>query len=185
MRPKSGVEAHQGKWIEPGQRARDEEGERDQHPGRPAAQGEQRARRAGAAQLHADPEQERAHRDRDADRLHRAGDAAAEQLAARQHGQEHQAGHAQHHHLRAQPGPAPLGQEVAPAAGKAEGGVVQADAQQYAEDEQRTHAPAGGLQHDRAHRRHGGKRGQHDRAVDAGAAGDGLGAGRCVDGAHG
>lgn len=125
--------------------ADDEEQQRDQHARIAAADREQRARGAAAAQLHADAEQEGAQHHGHARGRHEAADRLAEQRARGEEGEEQQHAGAQHEHLRPQAGAAAVGHEDAPGLGKAEGGVVERDAEQGADDPQRALSPADGL----------------------------------------
>jgi hypothetical protein len=90
------------------ERADDEESQRHQHAGTAAADGEQGARAAAAAELHAEPEDRRAEEYRHPDRGNRAGQRATEHAALREQRNEHDGRDGDHQHLGAHRGAATL-----------------------------------------------------------------------------
>ncbi|MNE37995.1 hypothetical protein D3C80_1318730 [compost metagenome] len=86
LHDRGGRERRQGKppvgMMGGGHRTDDEEQQGHQHAPIATANGEQRARSATAAQLHADAEDERTEHDRNPRRSHQAGDRVAEQAAS-------------------------------------------------------------------------------------------------------
>jgi hypothetical protein len=113
----------------------------------------QRARRAAAAELHADAEHERADDHRRPCRRHQPCHRMAEQRARRQRREEQQHADAEHQHLRAQAGTAAVGDEHAPRGRKAECCVIQRHAEQRADHIERGLAAADRLREiDRAER---------------------------------
>ena len=106
-------------------RAEHEEGERHHHSQRAAAHGEQGAGTAAAAELHADPEHERAEHQGQPDREDETGQRPPAQLAKAKEREEGEARHRQHRDLRADAGALPLQEEAPPGRGEAEARVVE------------------------------------------------------------
>ena len=137
-RPAAGAQGLPEVAIEGGQEgAEAEEDQRHHHPHAPPPDGEQRAGAAGAAQLHADAEDEAARQHLPADRRQPADDpAAGDRLAAGHDRREQDDGQGHHQDLRLHPAHVAAHEGVAVGEGEAERRMIERDPQRAADQEQ-------------------------------------------------
>ncbi len=151
-------------------RTDDEERKCHQHAQVAGADGKQRARATASTQLHAQAEHEGAHHQRGADgrhRPHHAGLTAAEQRNHQRRGQCKQ------DQLGTHAGAATLGDQIAPAGGKAKGPMVERHPQRDTDAEQRHQERSGLEPHQPAQDQHPGQGHADDETIDRKAALDG------------
>ncbi len=117
--------------------AQAKEKQKQDHPDAAAADAEQGSRGAGAADLHADAEEESAKGHGDADRGHRADNGTAEHRALGKERREQKDARRQHDQLGADSSHVLVKDDAAVGAGKAEGCVKEGGAQSKANQDQR------------------------------------------------
>ncbi|MEZ5825007.1 MAG: hypothetical protein R3C97_09775 [Geminicoccaceae bacterium] len=118
-------------------RADDEEGQRDEHPHRPAADGEQGTRCTAATELHSDAENEGTNSHARSCRHDEATDALAKKLPGIESREEEKYGDSEHDHLCTKATPLACHDETTPGGRETEARMIENKAQCRTEQERR------------------------------------------------